>query len=125
MVSTTNSPLLPRASWSGSHVGPSSTSPSTSDVSSPTFGEWVGHELSEDNFKQLWIPPGFAHGFLALTDLADVLYKTTDYYAPELDRSIRWDDPNIGIDWPLATGPRSSRPRTQAAPSLDDAELFD
>ena len=68
--------------------------------SSPTFGKWVGVELNEDNHKQFWIPPGFAHGFVVLSDTADFLYKTTAYYAPTHDRSIRWDDPAIGIAWP-------------------------
>ena len=69
--------------------------------SSPTFGKWVGVELSEDNHKQLWVPPGFAHGFLVLSEAADFLYKTTDYYAPAHERCIAWDDPNVGIDWTL------------------------
>ena len=69
---------------------------------SPTFGQWVGVELSEDNHKQLWVPPGFAHGFVVLSDSADFLYKTTDYYAPEHERCLAWNDPAIGIDWPLA-----------------------
>jgi dTDP-4-dehydrorhamnose 3,5-epimerase len=68
--------------------------------SSPTFGQWVGIELSEDNHRQFWIPPGFAHGFVTLTDTADFLYKTTDYYAPAQDRGISWNDPAIGIEWP-------------------------
>ena len=69
--------------------------------SSPTFGKWVGVELSEDNHRQLWVPPGFAHGFLVLSETADFLYKTTDYYAPAHERCIAWDDPDVGIDWPL------------------------
>ena len=69
---------------------------------SPAFGRWVGVELTEDNHKQLWVPPGLAHGFLVLSDSADFLYKTTDYYAPEFERCITWDDPAIGIEWPLA-----------------------
>jgi dTDP-4-dehydrorhamnose 3,5-epimerase len=93
--------------------------------SSPRFGAWVGYELSEENFRQLWIPPGFAHGFLALTDVADVQYKTTGYYAPELDRSLRWDDPEIGIDWPLAGINPVVSPKDRAAPTLSDADLFD
>ena len=68
--------------------------------SSPTFGQWVGVELTEDNHRQLWIPPGMAHGFVTMTDLADFLYKTTDYYAPASDRGIAWNDPSIGIAWP-------------------------
>ena len=70
--------------------------------SSPTFGQWVGAELSDDNQHQLWVPPGFAHGFVVLSDSADFLYKTTDYYAPQHERCILWNDPAIGIDWPLA-----------------------
>ena len=69
---------------------------------SPTFGRWSGAVLSEDNQHQLWIPPGLAHGFVVLTDTADFLYKTTDYYSPAHERAIRWDDPAIGIDWQLA-----------------------
>ena len=69
--------------------------------SSPHFGRWFGTELSEDNHRQLWVPAGFAHGFLVLSDLADVLYKSTDYYAPEHERSLLWNDPAVGIDWPL------------------------
>lgn len=68
---------------------------------SPTFGQWVGETLSADNKKQMWVPEGFAHGFLTLSDSADVLYKVTQYYAPELERSIAWNDPAIGITWPL------------------------
>ncbi|WP_412479558.1 dTDP-4-dehydrorhamnose 3,5-epimerase [Azonexus sp. IMCC34839] len=68
---------------------------------SPTYGHWVGVKLSAENKKQLWIPPGLAHGFLTLSETAEFLYKTTDYYAPELERCIRWDDPKIGIAWPL------------------------
>ncbi|MFZ5734956.1 MAG: dTDP-4-dehydrorhamnose 3,5-epimerase [Pseudomonadota bacterium] len=68
---------------------------------SPTFGQWVGETLSADNKKQMWVPEGFAHGFLTLSDSADVLYKVTQYYAPELERSIAWNDPAIGIKWPL------------------------
>ena len=70
--------------------------------SSPTFGKWVGVELSEDNQRQFWVPPGFAHGFLVLSEIADFLYKTTDYYAPQHERCIAWDDPEIGITWPLS-----------------------
>lgn len=70
--------------------------------SSPRFGRWSGAELSGENHHQLWIPPGFAHGFLVLSDSADFLYKTTDYYAPQFEGAVRWDDPQIGIDWPTA-----------------------
>jgi dTDP-4-dehydrorhamnose 3,5-epimerase len=69
--------------------------------SSPTFGQWVGVELSEDNHRQLWVPPGLAHGFLVLSDSAEFLYKTTDYYAPEQERCIVWNDPTLEIAWPL------------------------
>ncbi len=73
--------------------------------SSPTFGQWVGAQLSADNQHQLWVPPGFAHGFVVLSESADFLYKTTDYYAPQHERSIAWNDPSIGISWPaLAQG---------------------
>ena len=67
---------------------------------SPTYGQWVGAELSEANRRQLWIPPGLAHGFLVLSDSADFLYKTTDYYAPQAEGCVRWDDPTVNIDWP-------------------------
>ena len=69
--------------------------------SSPTFGQWVGVELSEDNHRQLWVPPGLAHGFVVMSETADFLYKTTDYYAPAHERCIAWNDPTIGIQWPL------------------------
>ena len=69
--------------------------------SSPTFGQWVGIELSEENNRQFWIPPGFAHGFLVTSDSADFLYKTTDYYAPQFERSLAWNDPTVGVAWPL------------------------
>ncbi len=90
---------------------------------SPTFGEWVGVELSADNKRQLWIPEGFAHGFYVLTDAAEVVYKTTDFYAPDCDRAIRWDDPDIGIDWPLDGEPLLSD-KDAAAPYLRDADVF-
>jgi dTDP-4-dehydrorhamnose 3,5-epimerase len=67
---------------------------------SPTFGRWVGVDLTADNHRQLWIPPGLAHGFLVLSDSADFLYKTTDYYAPQAEGAVRWDDPDVGIAWP-------------------------
>lgn len=69
---------------------------------SATFGRWVGVELTADNHRQLWVPPGLAHGFVVLSDSADFLYKTTDYYAPQFERSVLWSDPALGIDWPLA-----------------------
>lgn len=70
--------------------------------SSPRLGHWAGVELSAENKRQLWVPPGFAHGFVVLSDSADFLYKTTEYYAPEHERALRWDDPHVGIRWPLA-----------------------
>lgn len=85
---------------------------------SPRFGRWVGLELSEANKRQLWIPPGFAHGFLVLSDQADFLYKTTDYYAPALERTIRWDDPDLGIAWPDAGSPARLSERDAAGPAL-------
>ncbi len=92
--------------------------------SSPTFGQWVGVLLSAENKRQLWIPEGFAHGFLTLSDHVEFLYKTTNYYAPESDRGIRWDDTQIGIDW-KATEPLMLSPKDQQQPLLADAELFD
>jgi dTDP-4-dehydrorhamnose 3,5-epimerase len=73
--------------------------------SSPTFGRWVGFELSEDNHRQMWIPQGFAHGFLVLSDVAEFLYKTTDYWAPQHERAILWNDPDLAIKWPLQNPP--------------------
>lgn len=75
---------------------------------SQTFGKWVGEILSAENKHILWVPPGFAHGFLVLSEWAEVLYKATDYYAPAFERTLRWDDPDIGIDWPLAGEPQLS-----------------
>lgn len=90
---------------------------------STTFGQWVGHEISADNARMLWIPPGFGHGFLVLSDYADFLYKTTAYYAPQCDRGIRWDDPDIGVKWPLEGGPTLSA-RDQSLPFFKDAEVY-
>ncbi len=73
---------------------------------SATFGQWAGERLSAENKKMLWVPPGFAHGFYVISNRAEFIYKCTDYYAPEYERSIRWDDPEIGIDWPLVNGKR-------------------
>jgi dTDP-4-dehydrorhamnose 3,5-epimerase len=92
--------------------------------SSPTFGQWVGDILSAENKKQLWIPPGFAHGFLTLSDTAEFLYKTTDYYAPEYERCIRWDESMIAITWPLQATPRVSDKDAMGVP-LANAELYD
>ena len=91
--------------------------------SSPNFGRWVGVELTEDNNRQLWVPPGFAHGFLVLSASADFLYKTTDYYAPEHERSVLWNDPAIGIDWPLLGEPLLSG-KDKVGALLKDAEVF-
>ena len=91
---------------------------------SATFGQWVGMELSEDNQKQHWIPAGFAHGFLVTSESAEFLYKTTDYYAPEHERCIAWNDPAIGIDWPVTTQPSLSA-KDQKGLWLREAETFD
>jgi dTDP-4-dehydrorhamnose 3,5-epimerase len=92
---------------------------------SPTFGRWFGSELSAENRRQLWIPPGFAHAFLALEDDTHFLYKTTDVYARECERSIRWNDPALGITWPLPAGLTAPRvaAKDAAAPTLAEAEL--
>lgn len=91
---------------------------------SATFGQWVGVELTEDNHKQLWIPAGFAHGFLVISDVADFLYKTTDYYLPEHEKCIVWNDESIGIKWPLTEEPKVSVKDANGR-KLDSAELFD
>ena len=91
---------------------------------SPTFGKWVGAELSAENHHQLWLPPGFAHGFVVLSETADFVYKTTDFYAPECDRGIRWNDPAIGIDWMTQGLPLTLSPKDEAARLLQDAEVF-
>ena len=91
--------------------------------SSPTFGQWVGCELTEDNHRQFWVPPGFAHGFVVLSETADFLYKTTDYYAPAHERCIAWNDPAIGITWPQGLTPQLSA-KDQAGLSLAQAEVF-
>jgi dTDP-4-dehydrorhamnose 3,5-epimerase len=90
---------------------------------SPTFGQWVGEVLSGDNKRQLWIPPGLAHGFVVLSDTAEFLYKTTDYYTPEHERCIAWNDPTIGIQWPIQGEPNLSAKDQQGKP-LADAEHF-
>ncbi len=91
---------------------------------SPTFGQWVGLELSEDNCRQLWVPPGFAHGFVVLSETADFLYKTTDYYAPEHERCIAWNDPAIGIEWPVSFSAPSLSAKDQRGLALAQAEVF-
>ena len=91
--------------------------------SSPTFGRWVGALLSADNKRQLWIPPGFAHGFVTLSDTAEFLYKTTDFYAPSAERAIIWNDPAIGVDWGYDGTPVLSGKDQQALP-LVQAEVF-
>ena len=90
---------------------------------SKTFGKWVGEILSAENKRQLWVPEGFAHGFLVLSEYAEFLYKTTDYYAPEHERCIRWDDPDLGIEWPLIEKPQLSG-KDAAAATLKAAGLF-
>lgn len=91
--------------------------------SSPTFGQWIGALLSAENKKQLWVPPGFAHGFLVISDVAEVLYKTTDYYAPQHERSILWNDPDLAIDWPLSEEPILSK-KDQAGQPFRIAEVY-
>jgi len=91
--------------------------------SSPTFGQWLGEVLSAENKRQLWVPPGFAHGFLTLSESAEFLYKTTDTYAPECERCIRWDDPEIGVAWPLAGVPLVSE-KDRAGVAFGEAEAF-
>ncbi|WP_448596108.1 dTDP-4-dehydrorhamnose 3,5-epimerase [Thermoleptolyngbya sp.] len=91
--------------------------------SSRTFGMWVGCELSAENKRQLWIPPGFAHGFVVVSDVAEVLYKTTDYYAPQHERSILWNDPDLAIAWPLEGEPILSA-KDQAGTPFCKAEVF-
>lgn len=92
--------------------------------SSPTFGQWVGEILSAENKRQLWIPEGFAHGFVVLSDVAECLYKATDYYAPQHERCIIWSDPTIGIQWPLEGLPVLSGKDRQGT-TLDRAECFE
>jgi len=91
-------------------------------VGSPQFGRWVGIELSEENRRLLWIPPGFAHGFCALTDWADLVYKCTTFYDASSDRGIAWNDPDIGIEWPIADPLLS--PKDAAAPRLKNAPVL-
>jgi len=91
--------------------------------SAATFGRWVGLELSEDSHQQLWIPPGFAHGFMVLSESADFLYKTTHYYAPEHERCVAWNDPQLGIEWPTRVAPRLSA-KDAAGQPFEQAEYF-
>lgn len=91
--------------------------------SSPTFGKWVAEYLSAENKKQLWVPSGFAHGFLVLSDMAEFLYKTTDYYAPEHERCIRWNDPDLNIQWPINGSPQISTKDAEGT-LFKDAEVF-
>lgn len=93
--------------------------------SSPTFGKWTGVELSAENRRMFWVPPGFAHGFLVLSESADFLYKATDYYAPEHDRTILWNDPELAIDWPLAgIGTPTLAAKDAAGTRFADAEAY-
>jgi dTDP-4-dehydrorhamnose 3,5-epimerase len=91
---------------------------------SPTFGQWIGHILTAENKQQLWVPEGFAHGFVTLSETAEVLYKTTDYYASEADRSILWSDPDLAIDWYGEKAPLLSE-KDRQAPLFRNAEIFD
>ena len=93
--------------------------------SSPSFGKWVGVELSEENHRQLWVPPGFAHGFLVTSESADFLYKTTDYYAPQFERCIAWDDAAIAVQWPLSGASPQVSAKDQVGLPLISAEVFD
>jgi dTDP-4-dehydrorhamnose 3,5-epimerase len=92
--------------------------------SSPTFGRWTGVRLSAENRRQLWIPGGFAHGFLVISESADFLYKTTEYWHGEHDRALAWNDPRVAIDWPLGGAAPVLAARDAAAPGLDAAEVF-
>jgi dTDP-4-dehydrorhamnose 3,5-epimerase len=93
--------------------------------SSPTFGQWVGLELSGENRRQLWLPQGMAHGFLVLSDSADFLYKTTDYYAPSAERGLLWSDPQLGIAWPQVGVPMQLAGKDASAALLSESELLD
>ena len=93
---------------------------------SATFGQWVGLYLNDENKKMLWVPPGFAHGFYVISRQADFFYKCTDFYAPEHERSIRWDDPDLAIGWPLVNGQTPVlAPKDEAAASFKDVEYFE
>jgi dTDP-4-dehydrorhamnose 3,5-epimerase len=92
--------------------------------SSPTFGQWVGEILSAENKKQMWVPEGFAHGFLVLSESAEFLYKTTDYYSPEHERCIAWNDPALAIDWPISGAPPLVSAKDEKGMTLAQAEVF-
>ncbi|MDJ0674200.1 MAG: dTDP-4-dehydrorhamnose 3,5-epimerase [Calothrix sp. MO_167.B42] len=91
--------------------------------SSPTFGQWVGYELSAENQAQIWIPPGFAHGFLVVSEVAEVIYKTTDYYCPQGERTLLWNDPDVGINWPMSAPPILSA-KDKVGKTFKEIELF-
>lgn len=91
---------------------------------SPTFGRWVGEYLSAENKRMMWVPAGFAHGFVVTSDYAEFLYKTTDYYAPEHERCVRWDDPTLAIQWPMASPPQLSAKDMQGL-AFEAAEVFE
>jgi dTDP-4-dehydrorhamnose 3,5-epimerase len=91
---------------------------------SPTFGQWVSCTLSAENKRMLWVPPGFAHGFLVMSDVAEVLYKTTDYYAPQYERCILWKDSDLAIDWPIMEEPPILSVKDQAGATFQTAEVF-
>jgi len=93
--------------------------------SSPTFGQWVGAELSEDNHKQFWVPAGFAHGFVVLSETADFLYKTTDYYSPAHERCMAWNDPVLGITWPALDVPLQLSAKDLAGAAWGEAQCFE
>jgi dTDP-4-dehydrorhamnose 3,5-epimerase len=92
---------------------------------SATFGKWTGTELSSENHRQMWVPPGFAHGFVVMSDSADFLYKTTDYYAPQAERCVRWDDPALGITWPEVGVQFVLSGKDAVGPLLQDAQVFE
>ena len=91
---------------------------------SATFGKWIGVELSDENHRQLWLPPGMAHGFLVTSESADFLYKTTDYYAPQAEASLMWADPALAIEWPTVGGPPQLAAKDAAAPMLAEAKVY-
>jgi dTDP-4-dehydrorhamnose 3,5-epimerase len=92
--------------------------------SSPSFGQWAGFHLSAENKRMAWIPPGFAHGFVVVSDVAEFLYKTTEYWAPEFERTLLWNDPDVAIDWPI-TGEPTLAAKDKAGSRLRDAEVYE